>query len=43
MADPVLRIHAAPSDIDAKAWNSLLALQAAPSPFMRHEYLDALH
>jgi predicted N-acyltransferase len=43
MADPVLRIHGAPSEIDAKAWNDLLALQAAPSPFMRHEYLDALH
>ena len=25
------------------AWNALLAAQAAPSPFMRHEYLAALH
>ena len=41
--EPVLRIHAAPSEIDADTWNGLLALQAAPSPFMRHEYLDALH
>ena len=43
MADPVLRLHGAPSDIDAAAWNELLAAQPAPSPFMRHEYLDALH
>jgi predicted N-acyltransferase len=39
----LLRIHQSPSEIDAKAWNALLARQAAPSPFMRHEYLDALH
>jgi uncharacterized protein len=39
---PILRLHAAPSEIDATAWNELLALQSAPSPFMRHEYLDAL-
>jgi len=43
MAEPVLRIHGAPSEIDAVAWNGLLARQPAPSPFMRHEYLDALH
>ncbi len=40
---PVIRIHDAPSQIDAKAWDDLLACQAAPSPFMRHAYLDALH
>jgi predicted N-acyltransferase len=43
MTQPTLRIHGNPSDIDAAAWNGLLALQAAPSPFMRHEYLAALH
>jgi len=43
MAQPVLRLHADPGEIDAAQWNALLALQAAPSPFMRHEYLDALH
>lgn len=43
MSDPTLRIHDNPSAIDAAAWNELLALQAAPSPFMRHEYLAALH
>jgi predicted N-acyltransferase len=41
--DPILRIHDNPSAIDAAAWNELLALQAAPTPFMRHEYLAALH
>ena len=43
MSDPTLRIHDDPSAIDAAAWNELLALQAAPSPFMRHEYLAAMH
>ncbi|MGJ7578633.1 GNAT family N-acetyltransferase [Variovorax sp. RHLX14] len=43
MSDPLLRIHDNPSAIDAAAWNELLALQAAPSPFMRHEYLAAMH
>jgi len=32
-----------PLAIDAAAWNALLAQQAAPTPFMRHEYLAALH
>lgn len=41
--ETILRIHQAPSEIDAAAWNALLAQQAAPSPFMRHEYLNALH
>lgn len=43
MTDLVLHIHASPSEIDALAWNDLLAFQPAPSPFMRHEYLAALH
>jgi predicted N-acyltransferase len=38
----VLHIHASPSAIDADVWNELLAQQAAPSPFMRHEYLVAM-
>lgn len=42
MTPPVIRIHDAPSDIDAKAWDALLACQAAPSPFMRHAYLNAM-
>ncbi|HJS03988.1 MAG TPA: GNAT family N-acetyltransferase [Variovorax sp.] len=42
MTDPVVRIHGAASEIDAAAWDGLLAAQAAPSPFMRHAYLDAM-
>jgi hypothetical protein len=43
MTQPTLRLHDDPSGIDAAAWNGLLTAQAAPSPFMRHEYLAALH
>ena len=32
-----------PAALDAAAWNALLARQAEPTPFMRHEYLAALH
>jgi predicted N-acyltransferase len=32
-----------PARIDAARWNALLARQACPTPFMRHEYLAALH
>jgi predicted N-acyltransferase len=39
----VIRVHDDPGAIDADAWNGLLAEQAAPTPFMRHEYLAALH
>lgn len=42
MTAPVIRIHGAASEIEAAAWDGLLAAQAAPSPFMRHAYLDAL-
>ncbi len=28
--------------VDPQAWNSLLACQSQPTPFMRHEYLTAL-
>jgi len=41
--DYVIRIHDDPRAIDALAWNQLLALQDAPTPFMQHEYLVALH
>lgn len=41
--DYVIRVHADPSEIDPQEWNELLAAQAAPLPFMRHEYLKALH
>ena len=36
------RIADAPAEIDAQAWNELLASQARPTPFLRHEFLNAL-
>jgi uncharacterized protein len=42
LTSPVIRIHGAASEIDAAAWDGLLAMQPEPSPFMRHAYLDAL-
>jgi uncharacterized protein len=39
----VTRVHNSPLDIDAAQWNALLAASDAPTPFMRHEYLAALH
>jgi predicted N-acyltransferase len=41
--DYVIRVHSEPSTLDAAAWNALLDEQAAPTPFLRHEYLTALH
>lgn len=41
--DYVIRVLESPLDIPADQWNALLALQATPTPFMRHEYLAALH
>ena len=41
--DYVIRVHADPASVDAAAWNGLLAAQAAPTPFLRHEYRAALH
>jgi uncharacterized protein len=41
--DYVIRVHRDPHDIDRSAWNGLLAAQEAPSPFLRHEFLCALH
>lgn len=42
-ADYVIRVHTEPGELPLEAWNALLAQQAAPSPFMRLEYLQALH
>ncbi|MDO8419106.1 MAG: GNAT family N-acetyltransferase [Rubrivivax sp.] len=42
-ADDVIRVHDDPATLDAAAWNTLLEAQPAPTPFMRHEYLSALH
>lgn len=41
--DYVIRVADSPLEVDAAAWNKLLAAQAHTSPFMRHEYLAALH
>jgi predicted N-acyltransferase len=41
--DYVTRVHDTPLDVPASEWNALLAMQRAPTPFMRHEYLAALH
>jgi hypothetical protein len=38
----VTRVFDSALQVDAAAWNSLLARQARPTPFMRHEYLAAL-
>jgi uncharacterized protein len=41
--DYVIREHASPLEVDAAAWNALLAQQSHPSPFLKHEYLAAMH
>jgi len=35
-------VHADIAELDAAEWNALLAAQASPTPFMRHEYLHAM-
>ncbi|WOB10554.1 GNAT family N-acetyltransferase [Piscinibacter gummiphilus] len=39
----VIRVHDHPRDVDAAQWNALLAEQVSATPFMRHEYLVAMH
>ena len=41
--DYVIRVFDSPGQLDGPAWNALLAVQPQPTPFMRHEYLAALH
>lgn len=41
--DYVTRVLQAPAELPAAAWNGLLAASGTASPFMRHEYLAALH
>lgn len=44
--DYVIRVLDSPLDIDARAWNALLSEQEKDgviNPFMRHEYLAAMH
>jgi predicted N-acyltransferase len=44
-ADPAwtLRLHSDPTVLSASAWNALLAASPQPTPFLRHEFLAALH
>ncbi|MBC7683432.1 MAG: N-acetyltransferase [Ferruginibacter sp.] len=42
-ADYVIRVLDSPLQFSAEAWNNLLAVQIDASPFMRYEYLAALH
>jgi uncharacterized protein len=41
--DYVIRVLNSPLEVPAAQWNALLALQPDANPFMRHEYLTALH
>ena len=41
--DYVIRILDSPAEVDAVQWNGLLSGQSQASPFMRHEYLEAMH
>ncbi|MBX3618402.1 MAG: N-acetyltransferase [Rhizobacter sp.] len=41
--DYVIRVIDHPALVDASQWNALLDLEASATPFMRHEYLLALH
>jgi uncharacterized protein len=41
--DYVIRVIDDPAQIDLASWNSLLELQPSATPFMRLEYLQALH
>ena len=43
MTTIVSRVVDDPGSIDAATWDQLLALQPAPTPFMRHAFLTALH
>ncbi|ERJ39120.1 hypothetical protein L810_6357 [Burkholderia sp. AU4i] len=36
-------ILSSPAEVPADEWNALLAREAQPTPFLRHEFLDALH
>ena len=39
----VSRVYSDPAALDRQAWNELLEVQPQPTPFLRHEYLSALH
>ncbi|HEY8709997.1 MAG TPA: peptidogalycan biosysnthesis protein, partial [Burkholderiaceae bacterium] len=39
----MIRVFDDPAAIDAAQWNALLDAQPSSTPFMRHEYLLAMH
>lgn len=41
--DYVIRVFDDPAALPQAPWDALLARQSAPTPFMRHAYLQALH
>jgi len=41
--DYVIRVLDHPAQVDAAQWNALLNAQPSATPFMRHEYLAAMH
>ncbi|AKJ28486.1 hypothetical protein AAW51_1795 [Caldimonas brevitalea] len=41
--DYVIRLHQDPAELDAAAWDTLVAASPQAGPFMRHAYLLALH
>jgi predicted N-acyltransferase len=41
--DYVIRVLSSPSDVPTRTPGTRCSPQAEPSPFMRHEYLAALH
>jgi predicted N-acyltransferase len=41
--DYSIRVFEDPAQVSAPTWNALLEMQCAPTPFMRHEYLLAMH
>ncbi|MCM2342697.1 GNAT family N-acetyltransferase [Rhodoferax sp.] len=41
--DYVIRVLDSSAEVPASAWNALLFSQPQATPFMRHEYLNALH
>ena len=41
--DYVIQVLDSPLEVNTNAWNQLLFTQAQATPFMRHEYLSALH
>ena len=43
LSEDVICVHDDPGALDGTAWNALLARQENPTPFMRWEYLLALH